>query len=237
MLSSRNAVARSSLAMLTAALLCAAWALAAPRAEAQEKKTPVQAQTPAQAKKSQVDVNSADLKTLETLPGVGPATAQRIIEGRPYKTLADLGKVKGLSKAKLDAIKDDLVFGAAMAPPKDAAMKEKPTKSSTVESREPQPTTSATDRQTTSKGDKVVAPVTASAHASGKLPSGEKININKATAEELDSLPGIGPVKARAIIDYRTQNGAFKTIEDIQKVKGIKSKEFSKIVDSIKVTD
>src|SRR5579859_2829641 len=107
---SRNVVARSCWAIWAAALLSAAWAIAAPLAEAQEKKTQVQEQTPAQGKHSRVDVNSADVKTLETLPGIGPATAQRIIEGRPYNTLTDLGKVKGLSKAKLDAIKDKLVF-------------------------------------------------------------------------------------------------------------------------------
>ena len=63
------------------------------------------------------------------------------------------------------------------------------------------------------------------------------ININKATAEELDRLPGIGPAKAKAIIDYRNANGDFKTNEDIQKVKGIKAGEFSKIRDYIRLTD
>jgi competence protein ComEA len=61
------------------------------------------------------------------------------------------------------------------------------------------------------------------------------ININTASAEELDALPGIGPSLAKAIIDYRTTNGPFKTIEDINDVKGIGDALFAKIKDSITV--
>jgi competence protein ComEA len=223
--------------MWTAALLSAAWANAAPLAEAQEKKTQAREQTPAQGKHSRVDVNSADVKTLETLPGIGPATAQRIIEGRPYKSLTELGKVKGLTKAKLDAIKDDLVFGSATAPATERVKQEKAAKPSTAsEAKEGQQSTPAPARQSASKKDQV-APSTSGGRAQGNLAQGEKININKASAAELDRLPDIGPSKAKAIIDYRTQNGDFKTIEDIQKVRGIKAGVFSKIQDHIKVTD
>src|SRR5438094_804004 len=62
------------------------------------------------------------------------------------------------------------------------------------------------------------------------------VNINTATKEALDALPGIGPVKAQAIVDYRNANGPFKTPADVMKVKGIKEGEFGKIKDQISVS-
>ena len=67
-----------------------------------------------------------------------------------------------------------------------------------------------------------------------KSPGG-KVNLNTATLAELDTLPGIGPAIAQRIIDYRTQNGDFKTIDDLKKVRGIGDALFSQIKDSITV--
>ena len=59
------------------------------------------------------------------------------------------------------------------------------------------------------------------------------ININTATLEQLDLLPGIGPVTAQAIIDYRTEFGPFETPEDLLNVKGIGEKKLAAILEFI----
>ena len=79
----------------------------------------------------------------------------------------------------------------------------------------------------------VVYSDTGSGSGDTKSDSTDRVNINTATLEELTTLPGIGDTRARAIIDYREQNGAFGNIEDIMQVTGIKEKSFSKIKDSI----
>jgi competence protein ComEA len=61
------------------------------------------------------------------------------------------------------------------------------------------------------------------------------ININRATASELDSLDGIGPVIAKRIIAYRTTNGAFVAIEDLLKVSGIGDAKFAQFKEKIRV--
>ena len=63
----------------------------------------------------------------------------------------------------------------------------------------------------------------------------KKININTATEEELDTLPGIGQATAQKIIEYRKENGKFSKIEDIKDVSGIGDSKFEKIKDLIEV--
>lgn len=62
------------------------------------------------------------------------------------------------------------------------------------------------------------------------------VNINTASKEQLDSLKGVGPVKAQAIIDYRTKNGPFKTIDDLEKVPGIGPATMKEIRNDITLT-
>lgn len=62
-----------------------------------------------------------------------------------------------------------------------------------------------------------------------------KININTATTDELIQIKGIGDRYAQRIIEYREKNGPFHQVEDIMKIKGIGSKTFESIKDSIVV--
>lgn len=61
------------------------------------------------------------------------------------------------------------------------------------------------------------------------------VNLNTATITQLMTLPGIGEAKAQSIIQYREENGEFKTIEDIMKIDGIKEGVFHKIKDRISI--
>jgi competence protein ComEA len=55
-----------------------------------------------------IDLNTATLAELDTLPGVGPATAQRIVDGRPYGKIEDLLRIKGIGQATFDKLKDHI---------------------------------------------------------------------------------------------------------------------------------
>ena len=61
------------------------------------------------------------------------------------------------------------------------------------------------------------------------------IDINSADATQLESLPGIGPTKAKAIVDYRTQNGPFQSTADLEKVPGIGPKTMEQLAPLIMV--
>jgi competence protein ComEA len=148
---------------------------------------------------ARIDINNATQQTIETLPGVGPKLALAIIEGRPYTTIDDLDRVKGIGPAKLEKIRHRIYVvpmrgtnALKLAAARAAARTNAP------------PT-----------GADLPAPRTAT----------QRRDINAATQEELETLPGIGPKRAEAIIAARP----FKKIEDLQRIPGLKGAAFDRI--------
>lgn len=65
-----------------------------------------------------VDINTADQKALEKLPGIGPAKAKAIIAGRPYKSKEDLKKIDGIGDKTYKSLEAEVTVGAAAKPAK-----------------------------------------------------------------------------------------------------------------------
>ncbi len=175
---------------------------AVPKAKAEA--APKKAMTKAAPTASKIDLNKATAEEMvDVLPGVGEATAKKIIAGRPYASIDDLAKA-GVPARTITALRDH----------------------ATVSAPTPAPTA-----VTAPASAKPAAKTTGKSKTAPRAVPGKPVNINTATREELDALPGIGEVKSQAIIDARP----FKTKEDIMKVKGIKEGEFSRIKNLITV--
>ena len=71
--------------------------------------------------------------------------------------------------------------------------------------------------------------------ATGAAPAGTKVNLNTATAEQLDALPGVGPVTAQAILSWRDTNGRFGSVDDLLDVKGIGDATLAELRDLVVV--
>lgn len=169
-----------------------------------------------------IDVRTAPERELVLLPGIGEKRARDIIAYREEFGLSsprDLLNVKGIGPKTLANMLPLLVpFGAeadsllltgfSATEPTDALL------NSLIAAEE---------------GKAPSAPREISPPDIPKTELTAIVNLNSAGIEELCTLPGIGEVKARAIIDFREQNGPFKTIEDITQVKGIGAKTLEKI--------
>ena len=146
-----------------------------------------------------VDINSASSAQLQTLPGIGPVTARKILQFRidngGFQTPDQLLDVSGIGPATLENIR---------------------------------PLLSANDPPL------LTAPTDATFDFEVPSPS-KKLNINTASAAELESLNGIGPAKAAAILAYRAINGNFETVNQLTRVKGIGIKTLNKFIHLITV--
>ena len=142
-----------------------------------------------------VNINTASQSELETLPGIGPSKAAAILEYRgsngPFTAVEQLDDVPGIGPATMSNLRDLVVIG-----------EDGETQAEEVSEPASEPT-SAPSMTSTPEG------------------GADRINVNTASQAELEDLPGIGPSKAAAIIQYRTDNGPFPSCSALDSVTGI----------------
>ncbi len=192
---------RPSLAGLSLGLALAL-GLAAP-AWGQATSTKTKSQAP-KAKAAKVDLNTATAEELQELPGIGPARAAAIIKARPFKTVADLKDVDGISTRVYDELAPLVSVSAA---------------SSTAKKSTARDTMKQAEAKTKAATKEIVTP-------------GRKVDLNTATADELQELPGIGPSRAAAIIKARP----FKAVADLRDVDGISTRLYDDLAPRVTVT-
>jgi len=164
-----------------------------------------------------IDLNRATAEDLDAIPGLGPALAKRIVDYRqahgPFKKIEDLRGVSGVGPQNLEKLKPYLGLGSpeAMAPPdwKAPMTAAESVSGYHIDSQEGQLPGSKSD----------IGPKT----------PGRVIDPNLASKEDLETLPGIGPVLAQRIIDYRRAHGPYKKIDDLRKVSGIGRRKLEKM--------
>ncbi len=86
-----------------------------------------------------------------------------------------------------------------------------------------------------SDGQKIIVPAVGEAEVAETSAESALVDLNQADLQQLMTLPGIGQVKAQAILDYRAQQGLFKNIEQVQQVNGIGAATFAQIKNKIKI--
>jgi DNA uptake protein ComE-like DNA-binding protein len=147
-------------------------------------------------RRERVDLNTATREELIALPGVGAATADKIIAGRPYSSAADLARA-GVSSKTIDEIKPLVTVSRAAAADRARASVAPPAPPVTAASAVP------SRRRATEATAAPAAPPAAS--------TGARVDVNTATEPELIALPGVGAATAKKIIAGRP----YSSVDDL----------------------
>ncbi len=171
----------------------------------------------AKSKTPKVDLNTATQQELEALPGVGEATAKKIVAGRPYASVSDLSRA-GVPAGTIDKITPLVTVSkpkkADKAAPADkAAAADKPAKAdkATASADKAAPAEKPAKADKAAKADK---PAAASA----------PVDLNTASEKDLEALPGVGPATAKKIVAGRP----YSSVSDLSKA-GVPAKTISTI--------
>ena len=161
------------------------------RAREERRRTPL-------ARDETLDPNRAPELELDRLPGVGPSVARAIVAEREsggfFATADELERVRGIGPATLERIRPHLDLSRA-------------------------PPALAVERLTGGRG--AAAPGGPGATGASRARPPPLVDVNRATSRELETLPGIGPALAGRIVASREEEGPFRRVEDLERVRGI----------------
>ncbi|MFP4687900.1 MAG: ComEA family DNA-binding protein [bacterium] len=153
-----------------------------------------------------IDINTASAENLERISGVGPTTANAIIQYREqhgkFNNIDELTNVSGIGPATIETMRNQVKVGGET--PRRATKNSAPQRSTPARS----------SRQAESS-------------------ESSKINVNTASEQELTRITGVGPATAKKIIAYREQQGRIKDENDLQNVSGIGPATASKMAGQI----
>lgn len=176
----------------------------------------------AKSKSQKVDLNTATQQELEALPGVGEATAKKIVAGRPYASVADLSKA-GVPQSTIDKISSLVTVSKSKAKSAEkAAGSEKPAKKEKATA--PEKPAEAEKSAATEKS------AGAAVKRAKEAPAGP-VDLNTASEKELEALPGVGPATAKKIVAGRP----YASVSDLSKA-GVSASTIEKISSLVTVS-
>lgn len=161
-----------------------------------------------------IDLNTATAADLSRVPGLGPRIAQAIVRRRNeaggFVSVAELDQIAGVGPRLLAVLGPRVRFSdTARVRARRPAPEAPPNQ---VQAAQPAPPAASAPL--------VLVPGDRRRRASARGPSSPPVHVNSATQEELETLPGVGPTRARAILAYRQSNGPFAAVSDLGKVPG-----------------